>query len=712
MSTDEHFKNLRKTLSVTASALLNSQNVTDTIFSSKSPYKTLLKSTLADNSINSSTIAKLKGKGLSLGDDKKDLFQDIYSSNNGEKYFDNKYTDKKSSFRILSYINDDILNDISDEDSNRHINHKRLLQEGSHMENEPDKVETKGDPSLFEGFQATVNTDLRIKEDISDESQLETPLLQNIQDAVLTVPKMYKSISDSISLDNIKPNDIKNSTSLNFLADLFNNVLQRIDNLEIKKNITSTEINELESKLNHLKVRRDLMFNRIVNLEENQFQLENNLNIIKDRMSHVKEARIDTDPLGTETSQVLSKKIDDLSFEASSRISHHFPSTRLDTKIGELDPINKPKYSIDHSVRENILSNPIPDMTKLQQFFQPKNKKYRKTAATLQQYYPVGTKIYTLPKCHETSISCLDFDVPFGILCTAGDVDHTIKIWDQSKHIEIGRMDGHLATINCMEMDTAYNMLVTGSKDATIKLWNIGNAIEQFSVAEDTELNNFSDVTSCVHSFESHVDEVTALSINSNTLVSASQDRTIRIWDIQTGNCTLALDIDFASIAKNISSHSTSSTTLHAPVTGALQAYDVALATGTKDGLIRLWDLRLGEVVRTLSGHTDAITSLRFDVNNIVSGSLDKSVRIWDLRSGDLFDAFSFESPVMSLDFDKHKVVVATTENIVRVFDRDEHKHWYCGQDINEGSLVRHVRYKDGYLVDGRSDGDINIWAI
>ena len=61
---------------------------------------------------------------------------------------------------------------------------------------------------------------------------------------------------------------------------------------------------------------------------------------------------------------------------------------------------------------------------------------------------------------------------------------------------------------------------------------------------------------------------------------------------------------------------------------GALQVFDAALACGTADGVVRLWDLRSGMVHRSLVGHTGAVTALQFDDVYLVTGSWDRSVRV------------------------------------------------------------------------------------
>jgi division protein 1 len=59
-----------------------------------------------------------------------------------------------------------------------------------------------------------------------------------------------------------------------------------------------------------------------------------------------------------------------------------------------------------------------------------------------------------------------------------------------------------------------------------------------------------------------------------------------------------------------------------------VQVFDAALACGTADGMVRLWDLRSGQVHRSLVGHTGPVTCLQFDDIHLVTGSLDRSIRV------------------------------------------------------------------------------------
>ena len=135
---------------------------------------------------------------------------------------------------------------------------------------------------------------------------------------------------------------------------------------------------------------------------------------------------------------------------------------------------------------------------------------------------------------------------------------------------------------------------------------------------------------------EAHVDEVTALHLKGDTLVSGSADKTLRQWDLVKGRCVQTLDVLWAA-AQATATMSTldaqwrptgRSADANADFVGAIQCFDAALACGTADGMVRLWDLRSGHVHRSLVGHTGPVTCLQFDDTHLVTGSADRSVRV------------------------------------------------------------------------------------
>ena len=65
------------------------------------------------------------------------------------------------------------------------------------------------------------------------------------------------------------------------------------------------------------------------------------------------------------------------------------------------------------------------------------------------------------------------------------------------------------------------------------------------------------------------------------------------------------------------------------------------LASGSGDKTIKLWNVETGQEIRTLSGHNDSVSSVNFspDGKTLASGSDDKTIKLWNRNTGWDLDA-------------------------------------------------------------------------
>jgi F-box and WD-40 domain protein CDC4 len=91
-------------------------------------------------------------------------------------------------------------------------------------------------------------------------------------------------------------------------------------------------------------------------------------------------------------------------------------------------------------------------------------------------------------------------------------------------------------------------------------------------------------------------------------------DSTVRIWSLQTGECTHILSG-------------------HTSLVGLLGLSPTHLVSAAADSTLRIWDPDTGDVRHMLTGHTGAITCFQHDHFKVLSGS-DGTLKMWNINDG------------------------------------------------------------------------------
>jgi WD40 repeat protein len=99
------------------------------------------------------------------------------------------------------------------------------------------------------------------------------------------------------------------------------------------------------------------------------------------------------------------------------------------------------------------------------------------------------------------------------------------------------------------------------------------------------------------------------------------------------------------------------------------------LLTGGYDRTVRLWDMKTGEELQRLAAHTECVKSLAIspDGRRALSGSWDKTMRLWDLHNGEQLQVFEGHKEwVWSVDFTPDGRRAISGSERIRLWDLDD----------------------------------------
>jgi WD40 repeat protein len=161
-------------------------------------------------------------------------------------------------------------------------------------------------------------------------------------------------------------------------------------------------------------------------------------------------------------------------------------------------------------------------------------------------------------------------------------------------------LSGHTGPVRTVTVSRNGARVVSGSDDGTVRVWDL-------ATGQDIVLTG-------------HTDWVRAIAVSRNgaRLVSGSDDGTVRVWDLAAGREEAVL-----------TGHTGEVFSVAITPDGALAL------SGGGDGTLRVWDLATGSERAVLTGHTRPVWSVAITPDGAlaVSGSGDGTLRVWDLAA-------------------------------------------------------------------------------
>lgn len=259
-------------------------------------------------------------------------------------------------------------------------------------------------------------------------------------------------------------------------------------------------------------------------------------------------------------------------------------------------------------------------------------------------------------------------------------MDRTLKVWNYRTGECISTYQGHTEGVIGLHFDA--KILASGSADRTVKIWNF----------EDKS----------TFSLRGHRDWVNAVKVDSasRTVFSASDDCTIRLWDLDNKICikvfeghvgqvqqVLPLPAEYEPEAPEAedfddsasASGSTSDHGIHSDI-ALHNAYGETfnddrplppryMLTSALDSTVRLWDTATGKCLKTFFGHIEGVWALAADTLRIVSGAEDRMVKVWDARTGKCERTFTDHTgPVTCVSLSDSRMASGSEDHDVRLY--------------------------------------------
>ncbi|KAG5937807.1 transcriptional regulatory protein rco1 [Claviceps pazoutovae] len=246
----------------------------------------------------------------------------------------------------------------------------------------------------------------------------------------------------------------------------------------------------------------------------------------------------------------------------------------------------------------------------------------------------------------------------------------------------------------CFSADGRY--LVTGSQDKLVRVWDIATKTIR-------------------HTLSGHEQDIYSVNMTDDgkLIASGAEDKTVRIWDVEKGSCTLTLTAGDGITCVAISPDSQ------------------YVAASCLDNNVYVWDIHSGVLIEELGGrfggHGNSVYSVAFspDGKNLLSCSLDRTVKMWELSPPEDGQSEALKGGKFVKMFFGHRdfvlcatytpdaewILSGSKDRSVKLWDPNTGKCQFELQGHKNSVISVAVSPKGVYFVTGAGDMKARIWS-
>ncbi|KAI1650568.1 WD40 repeat-like protein [Daldinia loculata] len=239
-------------------------------------------------------------------------------------------------------------------------------------------------------------------------------------------------------------------------------------------------------------------------------------------------------------------------------------------------------------------------------------------------------------------------------------------------------ISGHLGWVRALAVEPHNQWFASGAGDRTIKIWDLATGNLRLTLT-------------------GHISTVRGLAVSPRHpyLFSCGEDKMVKCWDLETNK-----------VIRHYHGH------LSGVYTLSLHPTLDVLVTGGRDGVARVWDMRTRSNIHVLSGHKGTVADLKCQEADpqVITASLDSTVRLWDLAAGKTMGVLTHHKKgvrALALHPSEFTFATGSTGSI---------KQWKCpegafmGNFDGHNAIINSLALNEDVLFSGGDNGSMSFW--